>query len=96
MRKNDNVKEAPAKNEGFATFTIAGTVESVYDGKKADYARIRVTRDEWYTDFNVGISKNVGIEAGDKVQVSGNINVFYDRDSGTYRTTYSAESVKEI
>lgn len=94
MRKNNTKNhDATPENQGYATFAIQGVVQSVFEGKNADYARVRVYKGGYYTDYNVAVNKEIGIEEGDKVTCEGAIDVY--QNNGKYNTAYTANSVEE-
>lgn len=95
--KTTAAKETTAPvNQGYATFGIQGTVQSVYEGEAYDYARVRVYANGYYTDYNVACEKSVGIEAGDKCTFEGTISVYYDRNKNRYNTNYTANHVEPV
>lgn len=97
MKKNgENKKQAGQQFAGSATFTVIGTVQDVYSGKKADYAKVRTWKDGYYRDYDVSVSKNFGVEEGDKLRFNGTIGVFWDEKINRYRLILQADTVEEV
>lgn len=93
-KKNENKKQAGFA--GSATFTLIGTVVDVYEGKKADYAKVRTWKDEHYRDYDVTVSKEFGVENNDVLRFDGTIGVFWDEKISRYRYNLTAETVEEV
>lgn len=97
MKKNgENKKQAGQQFAGSATFTVIGTVQDVYSGKKADYAKVRTWKDGYYRDYDVSVSNNFGVEEGDKLRFNGTIGVFWDEKINRYRLILQADTVEEV
>ena len=97
MKKNsENKKQAGAQFAGSATFTVIGTVQDIYSGKKADYVKVRTWKDDYYRDYDVTVSKEYGVEQGDKLRFDGTIGVFWDDKISRYKYILNAETVEEV
>lgn len=61
MARKNNTQANTNKSACTATATISGTLKEVYEGKKYDYATIRVDHDydEYYDLFKVACSKSI-------------------------------------
>lgn len=60
MARKNNTKANTTANPCTATATISGTLKEVYEGKKYDYATIKVDHDydEYYDLFKVACGKS--------------------------------------
>lgn len=97
MKKNgENKKQAGQQFAGSATFTVIGTVQDVYEGKKADYATVRTWDGDYYRDYDVTVSKEYGVEQGDKLRFDGTIGVFWDKNTNRYKYILQADIVEEV
>ena len=96
MKKKSENKKQQASFAGSATFTLIGTVVDVYEGKKADYAKVRTWDDEYYRDYDVTVSKEFGVENNDVLRFDGTIRVFWDEKISRYRYLLTAETVEEV
>ena len=97
MKKNGgNKKQACQQFAGSATFTVIGTVQYIYNGKKADYVRVRTWKDDYYRDYDVTVSKEFGVELGDKLRFDGTIGVFWDENINRYKYILLADTVEEV
>ena len=93
MRRQTPEKAEPKP----CTFTLTGTVDSVYNGKKYDYCTLHVQRDSDYYDLiKVTAEKGLGIEEGDKLSISGRVTSFFDREKKVNIYTFFAETVLEV
>lgn len=95
-KKGEKKKPAEQHFAGSATFTVIGTVRDVYSGKKADYAKVRTWKDDYYTDYDVSVSKEFGVEEGDKLRFDGTIGVYWDENINRYKYILQAEIVEEV
>ena len=95
-KKNEAKKPTGGDFAGSATFTIIGTVVDVYSGKKADYAKVRTWKDEYYRDYDVSVPKEYGVEAQDRLRFDGTIGVFWDEKINRYRLVLMADTVEEV
>lgn len=95
-KKGEEKKQTGAQFAGSATFTLIGTVQDIYSGKKADYVKVRTWKDEYYSDYDVTVSKEFGVEQGDKLRFDGSIGVFWDEKISRYKLILKAETVKEV
>ena len=97
MKKNsENKKQEGQQFAGSATFTVIGTVQDVYNGKKADYAQVRTWKGDYYNDYDVTVPKEFGVEQGDKLRFDGTIRVFWDDNICRYKYVFLADTVEEV
>ena len=97
MKKmSEDKKQTGAKFAGSATFTVIGTVQDIYSGKKADYVKVRTWQDDYYRDYDVTASKEYGIEQGDKLRFDGTIGVFCVEKISRYKLVLLADTVEEV
>ena len=96
MKKKGEDKKTGQHFAGSATFTVIGTVQDVYNGKKADYVKVRTWKDDYYRDYDVTVSKDFGVEQGDKLRFDGSIGVFWDDTISRYKYILNAETVEEV
>ena len=96
MKKKGENKQAGQQFAGSATFTVIGTVHDLYNGKKADYAKVRTWKDDYYRDYDVTVSKEFGVEQGDKLRFDGTIGVFWDENINRHKYILNAETVEEV
>lgn len=95
-KKGEDKKQEGQQFAGSATFTVIGTVQDVYSGKKADYVKVRTWKDGYYRDYDVSVPKEFGVEEGDKLRFDGTIGVFWDEKINRYRLSLLAETVEEV
>ena len=95
-KKGEDKKQAGAQFAGSATFTVIGTVQDIYSGKKADYVKVRTWHDDYYRDYDVTVSKEFGVEQGDKLRFDGSIGVFWDEKISRYKLILTADTVEEV
>lgn len=95
-KKREESKKQQNGFAGSATFTVIGTVNDIYSGKKADYVKVRTWKDEYYRDYDVSVSKEYGVEIGDRLRFDGTIGVFWDDKINRYRLSLLADTVEEV
>ena len=95
-KKGEDKKQEGQQFAGSATFTVIGTVQDVYHGKKADYVKVRTWQDGYYSDYDVTVSKDFGVEQGDKLRFDGSIRVFWDEKINRYKHILTADTVEEV
>ena len=95
-KKGEDKKQTGAQFAGSASFTVTGTVQDIYSGKKADYVKVRTWQDDYYRDYDVTVSKEFGVEQGDKLRFNGSIGVFWDEKISRYKLILTANTVEEV
>ena len=99
-RKAESKKDNRKDGTPSSTFCIAGKIENIYEGKKADYLTINSPRGDYYDQLTV----NVPVDAmetdsiedyneGETVQCSGHITTYFDREKKTSRVIFTADTV---
>lgn len=95
-KKIEEKKQAGQHFAGSASFTVIGTVNDVYSGKKADYVKVRTYDGDYYRDYDVTVSKEFGVEVNDILRFDGKIGVFWDEKINRYRLALLADTVEEV
>lgn len=78
-RKNTKAQSAKPVTNNQATASITGILDSVYEGNKYDYAKIKVYHDydEYYDLFNVACGKDFELpDDGEEVTLLCNIKTY--------------------
>lgn len=78
-RKNSKAQSAKPVTNNQATASIIGILDSVYGGKKYDYAKVKVYHDydEYYDLFNVACGKDFELpDDGDEITLLCNIKTY--------------------
>lgn len=77
---------------------IIGTLDSVFEGKNANYLDIKVSKGGKYYDmFHVDAPKEVTLpDDGETVTITGTLTTFFDRDKKYQKVIIKAKSVTDI
>lgn len=73
---------------------ICGTLERVFEGKKANYLTIKAMRGKNYDLFNVDCPTSIAIpDDGEKVTITGTLSTFWDKEKKFQKVIITAKSV---
>lgn len=77
---------------------IIGTLDSVFEGKNANYLDIKVSKnDKYYDMFHVDAPKDIALpDDGETVTITGTLTTFFDRDKKCQKVIINAKSVTDI
>lgn len=77
---------------------IIGTLDSVFEGKNANYLDIKVNKNGKYYDmFHVDAPKEIVLPGdGTTVSITGTLTTFFDRDKMYQKVIINAKSVTDI
>lgn len=77
---------------------IIGTLDSVFEGKNANYLDVKVNKNGKYYDmFHVDCPKEIVLpDDGETVTITGTLTTFFDRDKKCQKVIINAKSVTDI
>lgn len=77
---------------------IIGTLDSVYEGKNANYLDVKVNKNGKYYDmFHIDCPKEVALpDDGETVTITGTLTTFFDRYKRCQKVIINAKSVTDI
>ena len=77
---------------------IIGTLDSVFEGKNANYLDVKVNKNGKYYDmFHVDCPKEIVLpDDGETVTIIGTLTTFFDRDKKYQKVIINAKSVIDI
>lgn len=87
-----------ATNPESTSVCIIGTLDSVFEGKNANYLDVKVNKNGKYYDlFHVDCPKEIALpDDGEIVTITGTLTTFYDRDKKYQKVIINAKSVTDI
>lgn len=76
---------------------IIGTLDSVFEGKNANYLDVKVSKGGKYYDmFHVDAPKEIALpDDGETVTITGTLTTFFDRDKKYQKVIINAKSVTD-
>lgn len=73
---------------------ICGTLEKVFEGKKANYLTVKAMRGNNYDLFNVDCPHSIALpDDGEKVTIIGTLSTFWDKEKRMQKVIITAKSV---
>ncbi len=88
------------ENASACTFTLAGEVTEIYEGKNADYVTVKVTRGDYYDLFRVAVNDRTKINGsykqGNVCAFTGTVSTFWNKEKKVTIYNFTADTVKEL
>ena len=91
-------RNAKKSNPESTSVCIIGTLDSVFEGKNANYLDVKVNKNGKYYDmFHIDCPKEIALpDDGETVTVTGTLTTFFDRDKKVQKVIINAKTVTDV
>lgn len=91
-------RNSKKSNPESTSVCIIGILDSVFEGKNANYLDIKVNKNGKYYDlFHVDAPKEIALpDDGETVTITGTLSTFFDREKKYQKVIINAKSVTDI